>query len=77
MFWKEMWESHRGRVVGVAGGILFGFIYLIAGFWNMLFFALLVFIGYTFGKRKDLSQGALVHWREIGQWLSSGWRPFK
>lgn len=77
MFWKEMWESHRGRLVGVVGGILFGYIYLIAGFWNMLFFALLVFIGYTFGKRKDLNQGPFVHWREIGQWLSSRWRPFK
>lgn len=77
MLWKEMWESHRGRIVGSLCGVLFGIIYLISGFWDMLFFALVVFIGYTFGKRKDLHQGSLIHFREAMQWLSERWRPFK
>lgn len=72
-----MWESHRGRIVGSIAGVLFGIIYLVSGFWDMLFFALVVFIGYTFGKRKDLHQGFLVPMREAMQWLSERWRLFK
>lgn len=53
MSWKEVWESHGGRIAGVTFGIGLGLIYLICGFWDMLFFALVVFIGYTLGKRKD------------------------
>ncbi|MGN7357521.1 DUF2273 domain-containing protein [Paenibacillus sp. SAF-054] len=77
MLWKEIWESHRGRIIGVAAGIFFGFIYLLAGFWDMLFFALVVFIGYTAGKRKDSKLGSFFRWSEMGQWLSERWRPFK
>ncbi|CAM2809306.1 DUF2273 domain-containing protein [Paenibacillus sediminis] len=77
MLWKEIWESHRGRVIGVVSGIFFGIIYLIFGFWNMLFFALLVFIGYTVGKTRDLQLGSIFPWREIGNWLLQRWRPFK
>lgn len=77
MLWKEIWESHRGRITGIAGGILFGFIYLFAGFWDMLFFALVVFIGYSVGKRKDQGVDSFFRWREMGQWLSERWRPFK
>ncbi|HAF97465.1 DUF2273 domain-containing protein [Paenibacillus lactis] len=77
MPWKEIWESHRGRIFGVAGGLVCGLIYLLSGFWDMLFFALVVFIGYTFGKRKDLNQGSIFHFQEWGRWLSERCRPFK
>ena len=50
---------------------------LIIRFWDMLFFALVVFIGYIFGKRKDLKQGSMFHFQEWGRWLSERWRPFK
>jgi len=77
MSWKEVWESHGGRIAGVTFGIFLGLIYLISGFWDMLFFALVVFIGYTLGKRKDLAEAPLFQWQELSQWLSSRWRPFK
>ncbi|MEK3902133.1 MULTISPECIES: DUF2273 domain-containing protein [unclassified Paenibacillus] len=77
MSWREVWESHGGRITGVAFGVFLGLIYLISGFWDMLFFALVVFIGYTFGKRKDTAQGPLFQWQEIAQRLSGRWRPFK
>lgn len=76
-FLKEVWESHRGRIVGIVSGIFFGFIYLIAGFWDMLFFALVVFIGYAVGKRKDLRMESVFRWDEMRKWLSERWRPFK
>lgn len=77
MPWKEIWESHRGRIIGIAGGIFFGIIYLIFGFWDMLFFALVVFIGYTLGRRSDQKLQFVVPWRNWLGYLSERWRPFK
>ncbi|UPK42052.1 MULTISPECIES: DUF2273 domain-containing protein [Paenibacillus] len=77
MLWREIWDSHRGRIIGIAFGIFFGFLYVWIGFWDMLFFALLVFIGYTLGRRSDSKLGSFIPWREWGQWLGDRWRPFK
>ncbi|GGF76869.1 hypothetical protein GCM10010912_22440 [Paenibacillus albidus] len=77
MPWKEVWESHGGRIAGVAFSFILGLIYLFSGFWDMLFFALVVFIGYTFGKRKDNAQPPLFQWQELVERLSGRWRPFK
>lgn len=77
MFWKELWNSYRGRVLGVAAAVVMIVIYLIFGFWNMLFCALLLYIGYTAGKYKDLELGSLIPWKELREWLLGRWRPFK
>ncbi|WP_128102627.1 MULTISPECIES: DUF2273 domain-containing protein [Paenibacillus] len=77
MLWREIWDSHRGRILGIAFGIFFGFLYVWIGFWDMLFFALLVFIGYTLGRRSDSKLGSFIPWREWGQWLGDRWRMFK
>ena len=71
--WKQLWESHGGRIIGVAAGIGLGLIYLIAGFWDMLFFGLVVFITYQIGKRKDLQLESMISWRRIVSWLSERW----
>lgn len=71
--WKQLWESHGGRIIGVAAGIGLGLIYLIAGFWDMLFFGLVVFIAYQIGKRKDLQLESMISWRRIVSWLSERW----
>lgn len=77
MPWKEIWESHRGRIIGIAGGIFFGIIYLMFGFWDMLFFALVVFIGYTLGRRSDERLPFVFPWRNWIGYLTERWRPFK
>ncbi|CAI6062579.1 hypothetical protein PAECIP112173_01848 [Paenibacillus sp. JJ-100] len=77
MLWKEIWDSYKGRILGVAFGILLGFLYVWIGFWDMLFFALLVFIGYTFGRRSDAKLGSFIPWGELRQWLGDRWRLFK
>ncbi|WP_223066543.1 DUF2273 domain-containing protein [Paenibacillus caui] len=71
MFWKEMWSSYRGRLLGVAAAVFLIIIYLISGFWNMLFCALVLYIGYTVGKYKDLDQGSLIPWKELRDWLGN------
>lgn len=75
--WKQIWESHGGRLLGVAAGIFFGILYLIVGFWDMLFFALLVFIGYAVGRQRDLHLGSLFPVQRIGMWMSERWRRLK
>lgn len=75
--WKELWESHSGRIIGIFAGIGLGFIYLFVGFWDMLFFALVVFVGYQFGKQRDLNSGPMIPWQRIGSWLSERWRWLK
>lgn len=59
--------------MGVAAGIGLGFLYLFAGFWDMLFFGLVVFIAYQIGKQKDLQLDPMISWRRIVSWLSERW----
>ncbi|MGZ9586159.1 DUF2273 domain-containing protein [Paenibacillus marinisediminis] len=75
--WKELWESHSSRIIGIGAGIGLGFIYLFAGFWDMLFFALVVFIGYQVGKHKDLNLGPMIPWQRMMSWLSERRRWLK
>ncbi|MFD1138583.1 DUF2273 domain-containing protein [Paenibacillus urinalis] len=77
MPWKEIWDSYKGRILGIAGGIFLGIIYLLVGFWDMLFFALVVFIGYTLGRRSDQKFSSVIPWRSWLDYLLNVWRPFK
>ncbi|MCC3373394.1 DUF2273 domain-containing protein [Cohnella sp. REN36] len=73
--WKIWWETYGGRAGGVAAGLLCGLIYLISGFWDMLFCALLVGIGYGIGKHKDEKRGPLLPWDRLVSWLTDRWPP--
>ncbi|WP_168119240.1 DUF2273 domain-containing protein [Paenibacillus sp. HB172176] len=75
--WREFWNIYWKRLIGAAAGLFFGFIYLAAGFWDMLFVALLVYAGYWVGKLKE--QGALpvVPWQRIWQTVMDRFRPFR
>lgn len=64
--WNELWVRHKGRLIGVASGLLLGIIYLISGFWDMLIFAFIVAIGAYAGTRFD-SGGLRVNAEE---WIS-------
>lgn len=75
--WKQLWETYGGRAAGVAAGLFFGFLYMFVGFWNMLFFALLVWIGYLVGKHKDTGSGPLFPWQRIAEWVTDRFRPFR
>lgn len=70
-------STHTGRIAGVAAGLFFGFIYLIAGFWDMLFFALLVWIGYWIGKQRDTREESSFSLQRFTAWLTDRWQWFK
>ncbi|MBP3964369.1 DUF2273 domain-containing protein [Paenibacillus sp. DLE-14] len=75
--WKEIWTTYGGRIAGVSVGIILGLLYFIVGFWDMLFFGLLLWVGYTIGKMKDEQSGPIIPWHRVTEWLMERWRPFK
>jgi uncharacterized membrane protein len=74
--WRELWEFHKGKCAGLIAGVVLGIIYLVVGFWDMLIFAFIVFIGYYVGKRLD--QGLpFPDVAELWRRLSERWRMFR
>lgn len=76
MFFRQLWENHPGTVVGTLIGLFLGIVYLFFGFWDMLIFAFIVFIGYYVGKKTDLMEGR-EQADSLWQWLSEKWRMFR
>ncbi|GIP37605.1 hypothetical protein J31TS4_08850 [Paenibacillus sp. J31TS4] len=74
--WRQLWERHPGKTVGTAMGLGLGVIYLFFGFWDMLIFAFIAFIGYYVGKKIDLQDPGL-NVEQIWRWLTERWRMFR
>lgn len=74
--WMELWENHKGKILGAAFGFFLGILYLIVGFWDMLIFAFIVFIGYYMGKKLDQGE-RLIHVEVLWRWLSERWKMFR
>lgn len=78
-FWQAVRRAftgeRRGRAIGASVGLFLGLLYLIVGFWDMLFFAIIVGIALWAGDAYD--RGASIDWRGIGRWLADRWRGFK
>lgn len=74
--WRELWEHHKGKCIGVAMGLLLGIVYLFFGFWDMVMFALLVAIGFGIGRKVDRAElKEDVH--RWFQWLNERWNLFR
>ncbi|SEN22556.1 DUF2273 domain-containing protein [Lihuaxuella thermophila] len=50
---ESIWLQYGGRILGTLIGFVLGLIYLFAGFWKTLFFAILVGLGFFIGKQLD------------------------
>lgn len=53
MNYQELFERHRGKIIGVTLGLAFGWFAIVYGFWKALFVAICVGTGYFVGKRID------------------------
>ncbi len=51
--WLELWHNHRGKVLGVFFGLLFGLAVVAFGFWKAVFITICVVLGYQIGKKAD------------------------
>ncbi|MNI05176.1 hypothetical protein D3C73_581220 [compost metagenome] len=74
--WNELWEQHRGKLIGAAAGVVLGFIYLICGFWDMLIFAFIVTVGYYIGTKIDRKE-EILSIEDIWRNLTQKWRRFR
>ncbi|WP_232696097.1 DUF2273 domain-containing protein [Brevibacillus daliensis] len=52
MMMELLWE-HKGKLLGILAGFLFGLIYLFVGFWDTLVFLVLIGTGYYIGRKLD------------------------
>lgn len=52
MIWEILWE-HKGKLLGILAGFLFGLIYLFVGFWNTLVMLVFIGTGFYIGKKLD------------------------
>jgi uncharacterized membrane protein len=52
-FLKDAWQHHRGKMVGIMSGLIFGLLTVILGFWKALFIIFCLGVGYWLGKRAD------------------------
>lgn len=75
-WWNEVWENHRGKTVGIIGASLLAIVYLISGFWDMLFVLLLLLIGFYIGSKADRGEiGSDI--QRLYSWLTDRWKPFR
>ncbi|TYP51638.1 DUF2273 domain-containing protein [Thermosediminibacter litoriperuensis] len=52
VFW-ELWQQHRGKILGAILGFLVGVLILVFGFLKAIFLISCAFLGYYIGKLLD------------------------
>ncbi|MBC7325524.1 MAG: DUF2273 domain-containing protein [Moorella sp. (in: Bacteria)] len=60
-----LWREHRGKLIGVCLGLLFGLLTAIWGFGKALFIGLCIALGYFVGHRLDQGRGWQDFWKRI------------
>jgi uncharacterized membrane protein len=70
--WHELWEHHKGKVIGAGAGLFLGFIYLLFGFWDMLIFAFIVTVGCYIGGKLDRKE-KFPSLEDIWRYLTQKW----
>lgn len=71
--WKELWEHHRAKTVGVIVGLILAVIYLIFGFWDMLVFGFIILVGFYVGQKIDAGE-QIINFEAIYKWMTDRWR---
>lgn len=58
-------EKHRGKAIGILLGLLVALLWIIIGFWKMLFIVICILIGYFVGKRFDNGGSPGDFWKRM------------
>lgn len=75
-FWEQLLAERRGPTIGMICGIVMGILYLIVGFWDMLIFGFIVYVGFYAGMRADKRE-SLFPFGELFRKLTERWRMFR
>lgn len=51
--WLNFIKLHKGKIVGILVGFIFGILVLSIGFWQTLFLSLCIYVGYWVGGKTD------------------------
>lgn len=73
--WDELWK-HKATISGVVVGVFLGILYLINGFWDMMFVLLLMLLGYYIGRKLDRREPWTI-FSTIYRWLIDRRNPFR
>jgi uncharacterized membrane protein len=49
----KLWRNHKGKILGVAGGLVFAIFVISYGFFKALFICLCIVVGLYVGKKID------------------------
>lgn len=49
----EVIVEHKGKVIGISLGLLFGLLTVLIGFWKTFFVTICIIVGYVIGKKID------------------------
>jgi uncharacterized membrane protein len=49
----NLWQNHRGKIIGVIVGLIFAIFVIAVGFWWTIFIYICMAAGYFIGKRID------------------------
>ncbi len=52
-FIKEVFQPHKGKIIGALAGLVFGLITIAFGFWKAFFLAICIYAGFLAGKQAD------------------------
>lgn len=60
---EELMTHHRGKTIGIVGGLLFSVLVITVGLLETIFITLCIYMGYIIGKRLDDNEtfDELVH----------------
>ena len=58
-FFATLWETHRGRMIGVIIGLVIGIMFLTLGFFRTVFLLFLMSAGYMLGSHIDNKEDLL------------------
>lgn len=73
---RNFFQEHPGKSIALVIAMFFAIIYLVFGFWDMLFVALIIWVGYQIGQRYDAKtlQVDFVKWLA---WLNDRIKLFR
>lgn len=64
-FIKELWDNHRGKILGISLGLVFGWFTIVYGIIKAVFVSFCIAVGFYVGKKIDENTDWRLFWNKI------------